>query len=357
MSGCQAGSRDYSSPEQKSLSHAKEHGMGSNSGLLFGRVLIVGSEQAVAEISGVIQDQPWTCISCNSVRESLHLLRKDPAIDLVVLVPGDSVDPYLELCRTIKFDKRTSFMSVIAIFRPQHAHRGEHAFDAGADDLACTSAPRRETAQRMLRALRVKRATDQLEDSAAVLTALANAIEGKDHCTCGHVERVGAYCVEIGRRVGVCDDELAALKTGGVVHDIGKIGIPDQILNKPGKLTEEEYAVIKRHPLIGYDILKSLRTFRLVLPIVRWHHERPNGTGYPDGLKGDELPLLPRITSVADVFDAISTDRPYRKALPLDQCRSILMGDAEKGWLDIDLVRVFCEILDAGNQHALVAAA
>ena len=331
--------------------------MDNHSELLFGRVLIVGSEPALAEISGVVNDLPWTCILSHSVREALRLLREDAAVDMVVLVPGDAVDPYLELCRTIKFDKRTGFMSVIAILRPQYAHRGESAFDAGADDLACTSAPRRETVQRLLRALRVKRATDQLEDSAAVLTALANAIEGKDHCTCGHVERVGAYCVGIGRRLGVCDDELAALKTGGVVHDIGKIGIPDQILNKPGKLTDEEYAVIKRHPVIGYDILKSLRTFRLVLPIVRWHHERPNGTGYPDGLAGADLPLLPRITSVADVFDAISTDRPYRKALPLDQCRSILMGDAEKGWLDMDIVKVFCEILNAGGQNMLALAA
>ncbi|MGA2496640.1 MAG: HD domain-containing phosphohydrolase [Tepidisphaeraceae bacterium] len=331
--------------------------MDNNSGMLFGRVLIVGSEQGLAEIGGVVQDLPWTCILSHSVREALRLLREDPALDMVVLAPGDAVDPYLELCRTIKFDKRTSFLSVVAILGPQHAHRGEHAFDAGADDLACTSAPRRETVQRLLRALRVKRATDQLEDSAAVLTALANAIEGKDHCTCGHVERVGAYCVEIGRRLGVCDDELAALKTGGVVHDIGKIGIPDQILNKPGKLTDEEFAIVKRHPLIGYDILKSLRTFRLVLPIVRWHHERPNGTGYPDGLQGADLPLLPRITSVADVFDAISTDRPYRKALPLAQCRTILTGDAEKGWLDMDIVKIFCEILDSGSQNLLQAAA
>ncbi len=331
--------------------------MSGAKGWSYGHLLVVGPESALVDIKGLLADQTWDCVVLHNAREALRTLREDASFDLVLLVPGDAVDPYLELCRSIKFDKRTGFISVIVLLRPQYADRGEDVFTAGADDLASTAAPIRETAQRLLRAVRVKRATDELEDSAAVINALANAIEGKDHCTCGHVERVGAYCVSIGRRLGLSADELAALKTGGVVHDIGKIGIPDHILNKPGKLTDEEYAVIKRHPVIGYDILKSLRTFHNVLPIVRWHHERPNGTGYPDGLKGDELPLLPRITSVADVFDALSTDRPYRAALPLPKCKEILLSDAEKGWLDMDLVKLFCEGLDAGAQLASPIAA
>ncbi|HEX2973920.1 MAG TPA: HD domain-containing phosphohydrolase, partial [Tepidisphaeraceae bacterium] len=136
----------------------------------------------------------------------------------------------------------------------------------------------------------------------------------------------------------------------GVVHDIGKVGIPDHILNKPGKLTDEEFAIMQRHPAIGYDILKPMRTFHAVLPIVRWHHEKPNGKGYPDGLKGDELPLLARITAVADCFDALSTDRPYRPALPLAKCRAILQESGEKGDLDMELVRVLFAILDEGMQ-------
>jgi HD-GYP domain-containing protein (c-di-GMP phosphodiesterase class II) len=137
------------------------------------------------------------------------------------------------------------------------------------------------------------------------------------------------------------------LRTGGVVHDIGKIGIPEQILNKPGKLTAEEYEIMKRHPVIGYDILKPMRTFRTVLPIVRWHHEKPNGRGYPDGLQDKELPLLPRIASVADVFDALSTDRPYRKAMSFEQYREILLSDAEQGNLDMDVVRTLMRIIEA----------
>ena len=131
-----------------------------------------------------------------------------------------------------------------------------------------------------------------------------------------------------------------------MVHDIGKVAVPDHILNKPGKLTDEEMQIVRRHPVVGHDILRSLRTFRDVVPIVRWHHERPNGRGYPDGLKGDELPLLPRIVAVSDWFDAMSTDRPYRPALPVVDCKDIMARSAECGDLDAPLVGIFVGILE-----------
>lgn len=196
--------------------------------------------------------------------------------------------------------------------------------------------------------MRLKQATDLLEDASAVVLALANAVEGKDAYTCGHVERVGTYSVQIGKRMGLSEDDLSALRTGGAVHDIGKIGIPDQILNKPGKLTEEETQVMQRHPMIGYDILKPLRTFQAVLPIVRWHHEKPNGGGYPDGLKGEEIPLLARIAAAADVFDALATDRPYRAAFPIAKCVEILREFVGKGELDEGVVGVLVGILEEG---------
>ena len=208
--------------------------------------------------------------------------------------------------------------------------------------------PNGKSPLRLEKALRLKRAADSLEDATTVVTALASAVEGKDHYTCGHVERVGTYCVEIGRRLSLGPEDLAALKTGGIVHDIGKIGIPDPVLNKPGKLTDEEMTVMRRHPVIGYDILKPLRTFQNVLPIVRWHHEKPNGTGYPDALSGEQIPLLPRIAAVADVFDALITDRPYRKGFPLPKCQAILTETAAKEELDGEIVKVLMEILAAG---------
>jgi putative two-component system response regulator len=152
------------------------------------------------------------------------------------------------------------------------------------------------------------------------------------------------YSVEIGKRVGVDATGLSVLKIGGVVHDIGKVLISDHILNKPGRLSEVEMELVKRHPIIGHDILQPLRTFRDVLPIVRWHHEQPNGKGYPDGLQGDQFPLLPRIVAIADRFDALSTHRPYRPPISPSKCREILTTAAENDDIDPSLVAVLFDI-------------
>jgi putative two-component system response regulator len=204
----------------------------------------------------------------------------------------------------------------------------------------------------LLNILRLKHATDALEDSTSVLSSLAMAIEGRDCYTHGHVERVSAYSVWLGRRLGLGVESLAALKLGGIVHDIGKVCIPDAILNKSGRLDELEREIVRRHTIFGYDILKSSRTFSRVLPIVRWHHERPNGRGYPDGLGDEELPILPRIVAVADVFDALSTARPYSAARSESECRDILLKMGADGDLDCEIAAMLADNL-ARNDPAL----
>jgi putative two-component system response regulator len=321
------------------------------------KVLLAGPATTMTRASAILRNQSWQAAEVQTPNEALRYIRNDPAVDLVLVTPGEDLDPWLELCRNIKFDRRTSFVSVICLALPEHSEKVAEILQAGADDCVRSIASDSEISLRLLRAVRMKRATDTLEDAEAVIKALAGAVEGKDEYTCGHVERVSLYSVEIGKRAGVDAEGLAALQTGGVVHDIGKIGIPDHILNKPGKLTDEEMLIMQRHPLIGYGILEPLRTFRTVLPIVRWHHEKLNGSGYPDGLKGDEVPLLPRITAVADCFDALSTERPYRGALSMAECKGILEADGEKGNLDARLVKILFEILDARMIVATPAAA
>lgn len=323
-----------------------------------GRILLVGPQTDGPELELVRNVDSWVCDSRPSPAGVLRLLRNTGVADLLLLVPDADLHSYAELCRAVKLDARTSFVSVVFLV-PSDTHSQARREDyraeiyaAGADDCIELPASPNEILLRLSNALRAKRATDSLDDATAVLASLANAIEGRDAYTRGHVERVSTYCVELGKRLGCNAEELAALRIGGIVHDIGKIAVPDYILNKPGRLTPEEMAVVRRHPVVGFDVLRPLRTFANVRPLVRWHHERPNGTGYPDGLRGDELPLLPRIVAVADFFDAISTDRPYRPAFGPDQCRQIVSEAAEQGQLDESVVSVLLGMLD---ESALVA--
>ncbi len=315
-----------------------------------GLMVVVGEGPDAERIAAIAERQQWPC-ALHSPRSVLRSLRTDPTIDLVILVPNGSIELTAELCRSIKFDQRSRFTWVVFFLPAAHTDGGEAAMEAGADECIRNVASDRELVLRLLKARQMKHATDSMEDAEAVITSLANAVEGKDHYTCGHIERVGASSSAIGLRMGLSEAEVMALRQGGIVHDIGKIGIPDQVLNKPGKLTDDEMYIIRRHPLIGYDILKPLRTFHMVLPIVRWHHERPNGKGYPDGIGGADLPLLPRIAAVADVLDALITDRPYRKAFSLEKCREIMTESGRTGDLDPELVQLLFEV--AGTEIML----
>jgi len=318
-----------------------------------GRVLVVGPDDCAGPVVRAVAAQQWQCIRQPTPAGVLMRVRLDPDLDAVLLAPANDPGPYIELCRHIKFDARTAFVAVIFLLPAEQVARRADAFAAGADDCIQHPASEDEIALRLTSACRLKRATDSLEDATAIITSLANAVEGRDAYTRGHVERVAAYCKEIGRRLGLGCRDLHILEIGGIVHDIGKIAVPDQILNKPGRLTPEEFDIMKRHPVVGYDVLQPLRTFRPVLPLVRWHHERPNGTGYPDGLSDAALPLMPRIVAVADVFDALSTARSYRPAFSPVQYRKILEESAEKGDLDPRVVQVLFEILD--EQEAALA--
>ncbi len=322
-----------------------------------GRLLVAGPQAAVEGLIGAMAG-PWELVRAHTVSEAMWRLRRESAVDAVVIVPGGELSEYIELCRHIKLGRRSSFVSVVFVLgEGEHADRRIELYNAGADDCIQLPASPEELTIRLLHAVRTTQATTSLEDATAVITALANAIEGKDSYTCGHVERVAAYAVDIGRRLGLDTGQLTALHTGALVHDIGKVVVPDQILNKPGKLSDAEMAIMMRHPVVGYEVLQPLRTFREVLPIVRWHHERPNGRGYPDGLDDDHLPLLPRIVSVADCFDALSTDRPYRRAMSMKECREILSRCAEEGDLTPHLVDLLLDIVDDGSGLTLDALA
>jgi putative two-component system response regulator len=214
------------------------------------------------------------------------------------------------------------------------------AFDAGADQVLPYPPSPPELQARVRAAMRARIATDRLEDASQVIYALANAVEAKDAYTEGHTERVGALAVEAGRLAGLDEDTQEALRQGGVLHDIGKIGIPNEIINKAGLLTPKERIVMNKHPIIGERICEPLKSLRQLLPIIRWHHEKLDGTGYPDGIKGSAFPVSAQILQLADIYDAITTDRPYHRARTRESAVDFLHYEAGKGWRDHALVDV-----------------
>jgi putative two-component system response regulator len=183
------------------------------------------------------------------------------------------------------------------------------------------------------------------DSSEAVVQALARAVEARSAHTHGHSERVMWYCLALADVVNVGEHDKEVLRKGSLLHDVGKVGVPDAILDKPGKLTVEELAVIRTHPEQGVRIVEPLASLKETLPLIRWHHERLDGKGYPDGVPGAEIPLLVRILSVCDIYDSLASDRPYRRPLPQELCLRILDDNAVGGGLDRGLVEVFSEIV------------
>ncbi|PYV95688.1 MAG: metal-dependent phosphohydrolase, partial [Acidobacteria bacterium] len=190
----------------------------------------------------------------------------------------------------------------------------------------------------------LKAYTDELERAESVLFALARTIEGKDPCTEGHCERLQDYSARLGKQIGLPEEQVTALRRAGIVHDIGKVAVPDAILLKPSRLTPEEFRVIQEHPVVGERICAPLRSFRLLLPIIRHHHEKLNGSGYPDGLKGEEIPITARVLQIVDVYDALTTQRPYKPALLSAEALQIMQEEVRKGWWDPGIFQEFCQM-------------
>jgi putative two-component system response regulator len=249
-----------------------------------------------------------------------------------------------EICRRLKQNPITRLIPIVIITGQDASHNRLEAWENGADDFLSKPFQLVEVTTRCRSLLRIKHLVEERDSAEAVVFALARAVEAKSPFTHGHSERVTRYALALARSLGLAETDLEIVRKGGWLHDIGKIHVPDAILNKPAALTVDEYEVIKQHPIQGVHIVKPLVTLRDAMPLIRWHHERLDGLGYPDRLGGDDIPLLVRILSVADVFDSLSSERPYRSALPLESCYQILRKDAARGGLDVDLVEAFCEL-------------
>ena len=289
-------------------------------------------------------------VSGNAADAEVTMREAQPDLVLLdVVMPGKSG---YQLCREWKDAPETRLVPVVMITGLSDLDDKIRGIEAGADDFLNKPITPVELFARVASLLRVKDYTDELENADTVLCTLGLSVESRDPYTEGHCERLAQYAVELGRHMGLNEEQLLALNRGGYLHDLGKIATPDAILKKQGLLTPEEWNIMCLHPVVGENICKPLRSLRLVLPIIRHHHEHWNGSGYPDHLVGEAIPLLARVLQVVDVYDALRTERPYKPAHSHQSARETIFAEAERGLWDKKIVGEFFSMLQLREDAA-----
>jgi cyclic di-GMP phosphodiesterase len=306
-----------------------------------GGTILVADDQASNRelLEELLTTQGFKVIAVPDGAEAIKELRY-VAADLVLL---DVVMPHLngfEVCEMIKSNPETYLIPVVLITALSDKQDRIEGIRAGADDFLSRPVDRTELLARVRSLLKLKQRTDELERAESVLFSLARSIEGKDPYTHGHCERLSEYSARLGEHLGLPEDQITALRRAGVVHDVGKIAIPDAILLKPASLSPDEWKLVQEHPVVGERICAPLKSFRLVLPIIRHHHEKFDGSGYPDGLRGNRIPITARVLQVVDVYDALTTKRPYKPAFSITDALQTMKQEVARGWWD---PRVFDE--------------
>jgi putative two-component system response regulator len=314
-----------------------------------GRILVVDDVSANVELlRRTLSAEGYSILIAGDGTTALEIARQQ-CPDLVLL---DIVMPGLdgfEVCRRLKQAPATRLVPVVLVTALNQRDMRVQGALVGADDFLTKPIDTAELKARVRSLLRLKRHTDDLDSAAAIILGFAQIIEARDAYTRGHCQRLSSYASILGQSIGLPQHDLHALERGGYLHDIGKVVIPDGILLKPGPLTPDEYDVIKQHPLVGDSLCGNLRSLKAVRQIIRHHHERLDGSGYPDGLRDATVPLLAQIIGIVDVFDAITTDRPYRRALPRERAFEILRQEVAKGWRQRQLVDPFIRLIQIGR--------
>ncbi len=306
-----------------------------------GIILVADDNEANRELlSALLSAEDYGVVCAANGQQALEHVNSD-SIDLALL---DVVMPRpsgFEVCQAMKSKPETRLIPVVLLTSLNSDADRIHGIMCGADDFLSRPVNKHELLARVHSLLRLKQFTDELDNAETVLFSLALSIEAKDPYTEGHCDRLSKYSVALGEKLGLSQELRVALRRGGLVHDIGKLSVPESILLKPGPLTPEERKIMEQHTVIGEKICAPLRSFRNVLPIIRHHHEKQDGSGYPDGLKGEQIPLTARILQIADIYDALTTDRPYRTALPPEKAFAIMREEVKRGWWDAVILGEF----------------
>jgi putative two-component system response regulator len=308
-------------------------------------ILVVEDDAHIRDVlSGLLGTLGYRMLMAASAEQALDALNV-VSPDLVLTDVHLGAMSGIELCVRLKADPRYELMPVVILTAVGDLEARVAGLAAGADDFFTKPVAFVELRTRLGALLRVRLLLSQLERAEAVITTLALTIEARDPYTLGHCDRLSRYAVAVGEGLGLDPEMVRSLRLGGYLHDLGKIAVPDGILLKPGPLDPIEYERIRAHPGAGSDLVLGLRSMELVRPIMRHHHEKWDGSGYPDGLKGEAIPLGARIISVVDVFDALHTERPYKAALSRSEAVSTLIRETDLGYWDPRVVETFLEIL------------
>jgi cyclic di-GMP phosphodiesterase len=294
-------------------------------------------------LKAILKTSDYRILEAKRPSMGLALLEQEK-VDLVVV---DFMMPEMsgpDFCRLLKGNRATHLIPILMTTGLQGAAHEIEGIDSGADEYLVKPLLPSVARTRIRNMLRNKAVIDSLDEAETILFALAQSVEQRDKYTGLHCERLAAYSISLGQALGLSRSDQLALYRGGYLHDIGKIGIPDAILFKRGLLSEAEWQVMRQHTLRGEEICRTMKTLAPVLPIIRSHHERWDGSGYPDGLQGEAIPLLARILQVADIYDALTTARPYKPAFSHPHALEIMIEEARRGWRDPELVPLFAEV-------------
>jgi putative two-component system response regulator len=317
-------------------------------------ILVVDDDRQVLEVlAAQLTTFGYRIVTACSGEDALQALERATP-DLLLTDVHMGAMSGIELCARLKRDQRFQLTPVIILTGQSDLDARVAGLAAGADDFFAKPVDLIELRTRVAALLRVKFLLDQLERAESVITTLGLTIEARDPYTAGHCDRLARYAVGLGKALGVEESMLKALWLGGFLHDLGKIAVPDRVLLKSGPLDAAERAVIQTHPVVGADLVREMRTLDGVRPIIRHHHERFDGSGYPDGLRGESIPLGARIMAIVDVYDALRTARPYKAPLSHEEAVTVLLRETEAGYWEPQLISTFTHMFrDLG--HASVS--
>jgi putative two-component system response regulator len=310
------------------------------------RILIVDDEpKNIKLLEAFLLPFNYEILKAENGEDALSIISRTE-VDMVLLDVMMPLMDGFEVCRRIKDNESTRMIPVIMVTALDDTDARVKAIEQGADDFITKPPNRIELQARVKSLIKVKILNNTLTSLESVLFSLANTVEAKDEYTSGHTLRVSELAVQLGSKMELHKNDINAIKIGGIIHDVGKIGVPKAIINKPGRLDPDEFEIMKTHPYIGYKICIPLqRSLGMVLDIIYYHHEKLDGSGYPVGLKGEEIPVGAKVLAVADIYDALTSDRPYRKAMSKEKAVEILRQEAGEGKLDIEIVEHLIELI------------